>query len=156
MENTENVIDTNTRKARYEKEKRWLWTYQNIERERQQIRAKLEEVEAAMEAPKVQRLDGMPRGGTPDGGSAIESLVAKRIELQQLYQEKLAAMAATQLEIEQAIESLDPTARLLLRCRYLEGLKWEEVCVRLNYSWRQTHRLHGEALRKLREERAVQ
>lgn len=154
MEKTESIIDSGPGKARFEKEKRWLWTYQNIARERRQIETMLAEVEAAMQGPKVQRLDGMPRGGTPDGGSATEMLVAKHIELQRRYQEKLEAMAATQLEIEQAIEALDPTARLLLRCRYLEGLKWEEVCVRLNYSWRQTHRLHSEALRKLRETRA--
>ena len=62
------------------------------------------------------------------------------------------ALAEEQLAIETAIERLEPTARMLLRYRYMDGLKWEEVCVRMNYSWRQTHRLHGEALRQLKEE----
>ena len=53
--------------------------------------------------------------------------------------------------IEKAIEGLNPTTRMLLRYRYIEGLTWEEVCVRLSYSWRQTHRLHARALDQLRE-----
>lgn len=59
-------------------------------------------------------------------------------------------LATELLAIEAAIESLDPTARLLCRYRYVDGLKWEEVCVRMNYSWRQVHNLHRRALEALR------
>ena len=52
---------------------------------------------------------------------------------------------------EKAIEALEPTARMLLRFRYIDGLPWEEVCVRMNYSWRQTHRMHSKALEALKE-----
>jgi DNA-directed RNA polymerase specialized sigma24 family protein len=128
-----------------------LRAYQSIKREREQILQRLEEVETALYYPKVQQLDAMPGSGTKEGNPQ-ENLAIYHIELQDLYKAKLAEMAAEQLAIEKAIEPLEPTARMLLRYRYLDGLKWEEVCCRLNYSWRQTHRLHGEALQKLREE----
>lgn len=146
MEKTESTIDSSSRKARHEKEKARLHEYRHLLREREQIEAMLEEIEAAMSAPKVQRLDGMPRGGTPDGGSAIETLAAKHIELQQRYQEKLVALAAKQLEIEQDIEALPSREKMLLRLYYIQGKTWEQVCVEMSYCWRQVHRIHSSAL----------
>lgn len=127
-----------------------LRNYQNIKKEREQLRQRLEEVEAALYYPKIQQLTAMPGGGQKEGNPQ-ENLAIHHIELQERYTAKLEELAAEQLAIEEAIEPLEPTARMLLRYRYLDGLKWEEVCCRMNYSWRQTHRLHGEALRQLRE-----
>lgn len=53
-------------------------------------------------------------------------------------------------EVERLIERLDdPKARELMRCRYLDGMDWEDVCEAINYSWSQTHRIHGKALNDL-------
>jgi DNA-directed RNA polymerase specialized sigma24 family protein len=90
----------------------------------------------------------MPSGGRPDGNPQ-ENLIAHYIELQKRYLEKIDELAAEQLAIEQAIETLDGTLRSLMRFRYIDGLVWEEVCVKMNYSWRQIHNLHGRALREL-------
>lgn len=38
------------------------------------------------------------------------------------------------------------TFRELLVLRYLNGLTFEKIAVRMNYSWRQVHRVHGRAL----------
>ena len=73
------------------------------------------------------------------------------MELQDRYKAKLAELAAEQLAIEQAIEPLDTVYRMLLRYRYIDGLKWDDVCDKMNYSWRQTHYLHGRALQQLRD-----
>lgn len=40
----------------------------------------------------------------------------------------------------------DEREKDLLTYRYLEGLKWEEVAVRMKYSWRKIHYLHSDAL----------
>lgn len=127
-----------------------LRNYQAIKREREQLRRSLDEIEAALYYPKIQQLTAMP--SAPAKENPMEVMAIHHIELQRKYQEKLEELAEEQLAIEKAIEPLEPTARMLLRYRYIDGLKWEEVCVRLNYSWRQTHRLHGEALRRLKEE----
>ena len=127
-----------------------LRNYQNIKKEREQIRNQLEEIETALYYPKIQNLDGMPGAG-PKEGNPQENLIIHHIELQERYWAKLEELAAEQLAIEDAIESLDETERMLLRYRYIDGLKWEEVCVKIGYSWTQTHEHHGRALQKLRE-----
>ncbi|MBQ3065357.1 MAG: hypothetical protein IJC98_03875 [Clostridia bacterium] len=37
----------------------------------------------------------------------------------------------------------------MARYRYIDGLSWENVCEKMNYSWRQTHRIHSAMLDKL-------
>lgn len=128
-----------------------LRRYSALKREREQLLQQLEELEAALYSPKIQRLTGMPPGGSKPDGNPQEGAMIKHIELQERYRAKIDELAAEQLAIEQAIEPLDATLRALLRYRYIDDLKWEEVCVRMNYSWRQIHNLHGRALAKLRE-----
>lgn len=133
-----------------------LRRYQAIKRESDQIKDKIAEVEAALYAPKIPKMSGMPATPSSRQGSALEALAIHHIELQGLYRTRLAELATEQLEIEKAIESLEPTERSLMRFRYIDGLTWEEVCVRINYGWVQTHRIHGRALAKLRSPEEVE
>lgn len=126
-----------------------LRNYQNLKREQAQLREQLEKIEAALYYPKIQRITDMPTA--PSKGNALEDMTARHLELQDRYKAKLEELAAEQLAIEQAIDTLDPTGRMLLRYRYIEGLTWEEVCVCMAYSWRQTHYIHARALDKLQE-----
>ena len=126
-----------------------LREYQKLKHEREQLRHQIDEIEAALYYPKIQKLTGMP--SAPVDGNPQEDLAIRHIELVERYKAKMAEMAAEQLAIEEAIDTLDPTARMLLRYRYIDGLPWEEVCVKINYSWNHTHRLHGAALLKLKE-----
>lgn len=126
-----------------------LKNYANLKEEREQLRRQLEELEATLYYPKIQRLNGMP--SAPSKENALELMVARHVDLQEKYAAKIAEMTAEMILIEEAIEALEPTARMLLRYRYMDGLKWEEVCVRMNYSWMQTHRIHANALNQLKE-----
>lgn len=69
--------------------------------------------------------------------------------LRELYRKKYDELVALQVSIEQAINSLEPVERELLRYRYIDGLEWHQVMVKINYSWQQTHRIHAAALIKL-------
>lgn len=129
-----------------------LRQYRHLERERRQIGDMLFDLEAMMTSPKAQRLDGMPHASSGFTQSAIEGMVARHMELQQRYQEKLEELAAAMQEIEDAIEGLEPRERTLLRLHYIQGLTLERVCVEMNYSWRQINRIHGKALKKLKGE----
>lgn len=40
----------------------------------------------------------------------------------------------------------DQNERRVLRRRYLRGMKWEDICVDMDYEWAQTHRYHAKAL----------
>jgi len=126
-----------------------LRKYQNIKREQEQLRDHLEEIEAALYYPKIPQLSDMPGGGAKEANPQ-EELAIYHIELQGRYRAKLEELAAEQLAIEKAIETLEPAQRMLFRYRYLEGLKWEEVCIKINYSWKQTHNLHSAGLKQLR------
>lgn len=127
-----------------------LRNYANLKEEREQLRRQLEELEATLYYPKIQRLNGMP--SAPSKENTLELMVARHVELQEKYAAKIAEMTAEMIQLEAAIEKLEPTARMLLRYRYMDGLKWEEVCVRMNYSWMQTHRIHAAALNQLKDE----
>lgn len=121
-----------------------LRSYRMNKLERVQLQQRLEELEAEMYAPRIQRLTGMPSAPAKD--NPLESLAVRHAELLDRYRAKLDELATEQLAIEQAIDSLDPTARLILRHYYIEGLTWEEVCCAVNYGWAQVHRIHSRAL----------
>ena len=124
-----------------------LKEYINIKRERDQLRDMLDEIEATLYHPKIQHMTGMP--SNVSDGNRQEDLIFKHIDLQERYRAKIEELAARQLEVEKAIDALLPPHRMLLRYRYIDGLTWEQVSDRIHYSWRQTHRLHREALQML-------
>ena len=52
-----------------------------------------------------------------------------------------------QSEIVEKIEALEDEAeRAVLDYRYIRGLQWEEIAVKMNYSYRNITRIHGRAL----------
>ena len=124
-----------------------LKEYINIKRERDQLREMLDEIEATLYPPKIQHMTGMP--SNISDGNRQEDLIVKHIDLQDRYKAKIEELAARQIEVEKAIDALRPPHRMLLRYRYIDGLTWEQVSERIHYSWRQTHRLHREALQML-------
>lgn len=130
-----------------------LKTYRAIKKERDDIKRRREDLEAVMYGPRSQRLDGMPRGGS-GAGDILEAQIDRKDELLAMYLAKEAELDDALLAIEQAIEKLDPTQRLLVRLHYFDGLTWEQVAVEIGYSWSQTHRIHSAALKRLGEEEA--
>lgn len=127
-----------------------LREYRDLKREKEQLEQKLETIEAALYYAKPQRLTGMP--SNPSAGNAMEDMAARHLELLDLYKEKLKRLDEELLAIEEAIDGLASRERDVLRRYYIDGLTWEEVCVEVGYSWRQTHRIHAQALERLREE----
>ena len=133
-----------TEEERKKNLKKRLHRYQDLEDERRQIEKELERVADLMNGPRGSNLDGMPR--SPGIGDPVLGVVSQHMALQERYQLQLEKLAAAQASIENMIEGLEPKARQLMRCRYIEGMTWEEVCVAIRYSWRQTHNIHAKAL----------
>ena len=75
--------------------------------------------------------------------------VHEKIELEKMINKELCESYKAMRRIESMISELPEREKLLLRLKYIDGLTWEEVCVKMNYSWRQTHRIHSEALKAL-------
>lgn len=128
-----------------------LKAYTDIKKERDHLAQKIKELEWEMYGPRAQCLDGMPRSG-PGENYVTEEQLDRKAELLRLYQAKRAELDAAAVAIERAIEKLEPRERQLMRLHYIDGLTWEQVAVEMAYSWRQVHRIHGDALGKLKEE----
>ena len=129
-----------------------LRKYRDLRQELEQIEQKIETMESALCSPKIQRITGMPSAPSR-GGNGKEDLMAEHIELLEYYEGQKASLKAEQLAIEKAIEYLDYRDRTVLRLYYIDGLTWEQVCVVVNYSWRQVHNIHSAALMKLAEDK---
>ena len=134
--------------------KEQLKAYRSIKLERDLLAEMIEELDAKIYNPKVQQLDGMPRGSSFPA-SPVENAAIKRIELLERYQRMTHELTEALIEIERVIEVLKPRERTLIRLHYAQGLTWEEVCVAMNYSWRQIHRIHAKALEALRDNETV-
>lgn len=73
---------------------------------------------------------------------ALEQLSAE-------YEETTAAWAEKAAEIERAVRQLPPKLGELLRLRYVDGLKWEQVNEQLYVSHMTSVRMHRKALELL-------
>ncbi len=63
------------------------------------------------------------------------------------YNNKIEEIITERTRLEDLIDMLDdPLERAVMRYKYIEGLKWEEVCSKICYEWSQTHRIHKNAL----------
>lgn len=109
------------------------------------------------EAQKQMTKDERRRNAMPPvtvrGGSGISmadaicnaDMVAKRIN------DKIERAQGFLSEIESEIDVLsDGRERSVLRYRYVNGLKWEEICMKMPCSWDTVHRWHRNGLNHLR------
>lgn len=127
--------------------KKMLSKYRDIKRELMQVRQELVVLETELYTPKGSSLDGMPKG-SGDGSILINRIAAKK-DLQTLYETQYVEMLQSQKEIELILNGLESIERQILRYRYVDGLRWEKICEKMNYSWSQIHRYHNKALRKV-------
>lgn len=124
--------------------KEWLSRATNIDKE---IGRLLRELRAARERAMsiTARVDANRVSGTKDPHK-YDTLVA----YENLIDQKVDELYAVKQEILIAIDGVrDDTLRALLLERYINGKKWEQIAVNLNYSWRQIIRLHGQALQEI-------
>jgi DNA-directed RNA polymerase specialized sigma subunit len=89
----------------------------------------------------------------PKSGQSFEDklseVVAKIVDLENEINEKVKESYDLMGKIEKAIENLPPREAYLIRARYIDLKSWESICVDMNYSWRQIHYIHSDALKYL-------
>lgn len=93
--------------------------------------------------------DGMPHGSgisKPTEDKAIR-LADRKLRL---IDAELEAIRVKQ-EVFDFIDSIEGVEGDVLRFRYVDLLAWEEICLKIHYSWRQTHRIHRRALSMVSE-----
>lgn len=126
-----------------DKKKEFLRRYRECERREQEILEEIQRLRMDKMFPSSVN-DGMPKGRQQSDLS--DYVVAMERQIGRLKRERL-KKARTREQIDLAIRRMEnPDEQMVLRLRYLWGLKWEEVAVKMSYSWKQIHRLHSSAL----------
>lgn len=117
-------------------------------KERNQLKEKIIEFESARTSPRgtvygVERVQTSPRGDIqPDAIATLDKLLAE-------YNAKLIECTELIYEFEKALECLGARERRLFRKYFIDGMTWEQVCVDMNISWTNLHRVRRKALEKL-------
>ena len=81
----------------------------------------------------------------------MANTVAEMVDVENLISDQLKQSYAILKDIEVAISKLpDERDRYLINLRYIECKEWNEIAEDMSYSWGQIHRIHAEALKRLR------
>ena len=80
-------------------------------------------------------------------GDKMAGMIAKIMELEELVNDDIDKLTEYKLQARELIEGLENNVeKIVLYKRYFECKPFEQIAVECNYSWRQIHRIHGNAL----------
>ena len=97
----------------------------------------------------TQAITDMPKAKNGAQGNSGE--LEKYVEIGEEITKELQKLHRMRREIRSIISTLeDDTLQTLMMYRYINGMTFEEIAVRMHYSWRQVCRKHGKALAKLK------
>ena len=126
-----------------EKKKEYLRSYQKVVRREQEILEEIQQLRMDKMFPSVV-IDGMPKGSEQ---SDLSEYVAKVDELiQKLKNERFKKIKLMDNILYSISVMEDNDEKIVLKLRYIKGLKWEEIENALGCSNRSIHRLHSKAL----------
>jgi DNA-directed RNA polymerase specialized sigma24 family protein len=125
-----------------------LKQYINLVREIDRLEAEKMQILAKLQAPPLPEklLCGKGQVSDPVGNAAV-----KLVKISNMIDTQLDKLIDLRQEIEQAIANLEPSERHLMRLRYIDGKRWEEIAVEMHYSIQHVWRLHGIILKKMRD-----
>ena len=96
----------------------------------------------------TQTISDMPKAKNGAQGDSGE--VAQYIEIGEEITRELRNLHRLRREIRNVIAALeDDTLQALMLYRYIDGMTFEEIAVKMNYSYVHVCRLHGQALSKI-------
>lgn len=123
---------------------KWLSQYRDVVKETMRLVREKEEWRSLAEKmtpsysfePKTQSV-----------ASKVETGAENIVEIDKQLQDQIAKRVRLRLEIAKVIYDLGSEKhRYLLSSRYIDGKKWEQIALDMNYSVVQIWRMHGEAL----------
>ena len=130
-----------------DRKKEYLKGYQRALREIDRIRGLLQELQIDKMCPSLNQ-DGMPHGS---GTSDLSGYMAKKESLEMRL---LKAQEAALNELDDITDHIDRLRNEneidVLFNRYIKDMGWEEIAVKMGYSWQWIHKIHSSALKNLR------
>ena len=129
-------------KTENEQKKEFLMSYQLAKRDVTRLEERLAELRIGKMSPGCEIGDGLPHA---HNAADLSGYAAKVDELEREI------VAARYRRVRNCIESLeDEREKLLLTYRYIRGMKWELIAVKMELTWRHTLRVHRNALKNLK------
>ena len=90
----------------------------------------------------------MPKNGQVS--DKVGSSVSKILQIKEKIQQEIDTFSEITKNVYKAINSLnDPTLEALMLYRYIQGLTWEQIALKMNYNYRWVLRLHNKALTQM-------
>ena len=130
-------------KEENEKKKEYLWGYQRAVKAVERIEEELRELKMSKIYPPTVN-DGMPRGS---GGSDLSGYAGRVDQMERKLKKARYLRIQKMKEITDRINALpSEEEKEVLTYRYIRKMKWEEIAVKMGYSWKQIHRIHSKAL----------
>lgn len=118
--------------------------YKDLCKKLKSLEDQLQSLREVEQSAKIQQLSDMPKGGKQTDLSDV--MVKLEVVFTKIIRTR-AECLDKKLEIESRIADMgDGIEADILRKRYLEFKTWEQICVEIGYSWRQTHYIHSNAL----------
>lgn len=128
-----------------------LITYKVKKKELDDIEKRIQHLRCDARSTKGVRYTDSPRGGG-EPVPAQQRYIERLEELSALYEAKKAELQTSLIAIERAIASLPPELRLMMRYRYIDGYKWEQVNEMMHISEPTSKRMHRKALKLLQND----
>lgn len=137
-----------TKREQNEKKKEYLNRYRQAVHKYNSLQEQEKQLRSQMDGPKAIEYSDMPKAHKQTDLS--DYMVRLERILDRIANEKN-EMQKIQLEIEEKIiDVMDGEQSRILYLRYIQFMKWEDICVEMGYSWRQIHNIHSKALNDLK------
>lgn len=123
-------------------------------RAKERIEARRERIESWRQI--AESITANPENASSGGGyptSKVENCVVNIMALEEEIKDEISEILSFEREAGEMIRELveDPNYKAILELRYLSYLRWEEIAVRLGYTFRWTQELHRRAVDAMRE-----
>lgn len=122
------------------------------QKELQQLESRIAALRADARNTKAVCYDNTPKSkGEPV--AAVQRYIEQLETLSALYETKKADLMQDVITVERAIFTLPSDHAVLMRLRYIDGMRWEDVNDKLFISETKSKRLHREALKMLEDKK---
>ena len=124
--------------------KEWLMRYSDAWREAEDVELRLTQIRLRYRTPSAIEYSDMPKAHKQTDLSDYMSMVER---YEKILIEKYEKCIWIEIQIYQAIDRLeDESERILLRYRYIDRLRREEIAEKMHCVQRTVFRIHGRAL----------
>ena len=135
------------RQQENEKKKEYLQSYKKYKQKARRLEEQLEELRLGKMLPSLVVSDMPSAHNQKDLSDYIVQCDKIVYEIIKTRREAVVRFS----EVQQQIERLeDENDKMVLTLRYLRNCKWEDIAVKMGYSWQHLHKIHANALRNFK------